>query len=110
MHPEKILEHSEPSIHGIVRRISARINPVKIFLFGSRAKGEAKQGSDFDFVIIYDGEESKRDVKSAVYRIFRGERLSLDVLVLSSEEFNRFKHVANTIAREISENGKLVFG
>ena len=36
----------------IVSRIRRRMNPERIILFGSRAKGEERPNSDFDILII----------------------------------------------------------
>ena len=88
----------------------AIINPTKIYLFGSRARGDFQPESDYDITLVYDGDLSKREVKIESRRSCRGIRAAMDILVISSEELNDFAHVANTISREVLENGKLVYG
>ncbi|MDP8237568.1 MAG: nucleotidyltransferase domain-containing protein [Candidatus Hatepunaea meridiana] len=100
----------DPQLAEIVKKITAYINPVKIFLFGSRARGDARLDSDYDLAIIYDGDKSKGDVELDIYRLFMSSMLSLDVFILTSEELERFKPIATTLAREITENGVVVFG
>ncbi len=94
----------------IVRKIVDHINPVKIFLFGSRARGDARSDSDYDLAIIYDGEKSKSDVELDVYKLFMHTMIAMDVFVLTSDELEDYKPIANTLAREITENGIVVFG
>ncbi len=94
----------------IVEKIAAAIDPVKIFLFGSRARGDAEPDSDYDLAVIYDGEKSKRDLKLAIYMLFEHPVFSMDVCVLTSEELEKQKHIATTLAREVTENGIVVFG
>jgi predicted nucleotidyltransferase len=94
----------------IVDRIVANIAPVKIFLFGSRARGDARPDSDYDIAVVYDGEISKHDLKYRLYKLFIHFNSSIDICVLTSDELEKQKHVATTLAREITENGIVVFG
>ncbi|MDP8205411.1 MAG: nucleotidyltransferase domain-containing protein [Candidatus Electryonea clarkiae] len=94
----------------IVDKILKFIKPVIIYLFGSRVEDDADKDSDYDLVVIYDGNKSKRDVKLGIYHLFPHPDFSLDIFVLSPEELNKFKHVANTLEREITENGIILYG
>ncbi len=94
----------------IIDKIVAYIDPVKIFLFGSRARGDSRNDSDYDIVVIYDGEMSKREVKLGIYDLFGLPDFSMDLFVLTSEELKRFHRIANTLEREITENGMVVYG
>jgi len=100
----------DKKLQDIINRISSHINPTKIYLFGSRARGDHHPDSDYDFVIIYDGDKSKGDVDLSIRRLFRRRDFAMDILVLSTYELERYKHVANTLSREITENGVVVYG
>ena len=94
----------------IINRISSHIEPTKIYLFGSRARGDHRPDSDYDFVIIYDGDKSKGDIDLSIRRLFRRRDFAMDILVLSTYELERYKHVANTLSREVTENGIVIYG
>ncbi len=94
----------------VVTKIVREIGPRKIILFGSRAQGAARPDSDIDLVVIYDGPEPKREVKRRIHRLFGLRDFSMDLFVLSSEEYERHKHVANTLAREVAERGLVCHG
>ncbi len=74
----------------IVDRISQKVNPTKICLFGSRARGDHHPESDYDFTLIYDGEKFKRDVKIEARRSCRCIDASMDIPVLTSDELRRY--------------------
>lgn len=94
----------------IVRRIVEKVKPTSIYLFGSRARGDHDESSDYDIALIYDGEKSKREIKIESRHVCWGINASIDIVVLTSDELNRFKTVATTLAREISESGVIVHG
>ncbi len=106
----KTMIHNDPKLTEIVEKIVAAVQPTKIYLFGSRARGDNQPDSDYDLAIIYDGEKSKRDVKLEIYKLFDRWDFSMDLPVLTSNELKRYKHVATTLAREVSENGVIVYG
>ncbi len=80
-----------------------------IYLFGSRARGDNKPDSDYDLTLIYDGELSKREVKLASRRSCWEIDASMDIMLLTSDELQRFRKIANTLEREITDNGVLIY-
>ena len=99
----------EPQLSNIIRTITGNIKPVKIILFGSRARSDYHPESDYDLAIIYDGEKSKREVKLEIRRLFRPPGFSMDLFVLTSKELESQKRIANSLAREITENGIVIY-
>ncbi|MDP8240063.1 MAG: nucleotidyltransferase domain-containing protein [Candidatus Hatepunaea meridiana] len=94
----------------IVQKITAHIDPAKIILFGSRARGNYRPDSDYDLVIVYDGPMSKREVDIGIRGLFRPPNFALDLLVLTTSEIAKFKDIANTLEREVTENGVIIYG
>ena len=92
-------------VESIVKRIAQTIKPERIVLFGSRADGVVRDDSDIDLLIIYNGSLSKREVKFRIRRLFPHPDFSLDIFVLTPEEFDKQKNIANTLAREVAEKG-----
>lgn len=101
---------SDPVVERVVKVIAEAIHPQQIILFGSRATGTARPDSDLDLVVIYAGEKSKRQVKLDIHRLMEPGSLPMDLFVLSPEEMQRQRHVANTLAREVAERGVTVYG
>lgn len=58
--------NDEEALNALVQRLVDRINPVAIFLFGSRALGQHSPDSDFDLLVITrveDGEAGRDYVR-----------------------------------------------
>ena len=68
-------------INYVVEKIVREIQPEKIILYGSYARGDFHKDSDLDLFIIKDGEESNKIFRRQVDRLFRGRLFSLDVRV-----------------------------
>jgi len=94
----------------VVKKIAEAIQPEKIILFGSRAKGTARTNSDIDLLVIKATTQSKRELKQHIRRLFSRQNFSMDLFVLTPEEFQRQKAVANTIARTAMREGTVCYG
>lgn len=70
----------------VVEKIVREIQPEKIILYGSYARGDFHKDSDLDLFIIKDGEESSRMLGRKVDSLFDGRLFSLDVRVRKPAE------------------------
>ncbi|MBC8234097.1 nucleotidyltransferase domain-containing protein [bacterium] len=73
-------------INYIVEKIIREIQPEKIILFGSYARGDFTHSSDLDLFIIKDDEESSRMIRRKVDALLRGRKFAVDLLVRKPEE------------------------
>lgn len=62
---------NEEIINEVTQRITAQIRPESIILFGSLARGEAREDSDIDLLIVWDeeGTLSNRERRSKLRRL-----------------------------------------
>jgi predicted nucleotidyltransferase len=97
----------DPVAGRVVETIAAEIRPERIYLFGARAAGNAGTESDVDVLLVHSGRESPREVQLKAHRLFPRPAVALDVFVMTPEEFESQKRVANSLAREVSETGIL---
>lgn len=60
---------SDPAVRYFAEALKAKIstNLCRLILFGSRARGDAKEYSDYDFVIIVN--HNDKDVKEEIFEI-----------------------------------------
>ena len=73
----------------IVQKIVGEINPKKIILFGSRARGEEKPSSDIDLFIVQDTKASNKEVRRKIDTLLWGRRFGVDLIVRKPEEVKR---------------------
>ena len=80
--------HADAHVHEIVRRLVQALQPERIYLFGSRARGNATDDSDYDLLVIVAQSDLPRYKREqAAYGALWGVGTSVDVLVLTREEF-----------------------
>jgi len=108
--PDRIISTgAEVDLDAIVAKIVAAYHPTKIYLFGSRARGTARPDSDVDLLVIYDGQESVREVKIGIRMLLYPPPCSFDLVVLPSSTFEKQKTWMNYIAREAYLYGRVLY-
>jgi len=93
----------------IVKRIVEAVNPHRIYLFGSRARGGATPESDFDIVVVADMEGRRIDRAVEIHRLFGLRDFSLDVFVFKPEEFERQSKLLSSISWNALHEGKVLY-
>lgn len=100
-------------IEQIKNRIVKAVNPERIFLFGSHAKGTADSSSDVDFLVIEDAafgqERSRRKEAAYISRNLDGFDVPIDILVYSRQEVDEWKSSINHIVARALREGKLLY-
>ena len=96
----------------IVKKIVETAYPEKIILFGSRARGNNKKESDFDFMVIKKGVKNERDISRRIYRALFEERLgvSVDIIVVDKDKLERNKKNSYLIYSSALKEGEIVYG
>ena len=79
----------ETKLEEIVRRLVAAIDPDKIILFGSRARGQSHDQSDVDWLIVKPCPEPRHRRVGAAYQALWGIAAPTDILWYTPEESRR---------------------
>lgn len=83
-------------------------NPQAVILFGSAAKGEIQEDSDFDLLVIQETEQTFSDrIREMRMRI--RTNTPLDIIVLTPQEANNLRERSSFFAQIFNE-GRLVYG
>ncbi|MGH9328449.1 MAG: nucleotidyltransferase domain-containing protein [Terriglobia bacterium] len=94
----------------IVRRILAVGSPLKIVLFGSRARGESRPDSDLDLLIIQESDLPRYKRSSCYLRALVGVFPAKDVLVWTPQEVAEWAGVPNAFITTVLREGKTLYG
>jgi len=94
----------------VVKKIVREIQPEKIILFGSYARGDFNQESDLDLFIIKESEESGRVIRRKVDALLWGRRFPVDIIVRKPEEVEwNFRAKNPFYLYHIFKDGKVVY-
>lgn len=89
----------------IVERLVAAFRPERIYVFGSHARGTPTPDSDVDLLIVVaSADQPAHRLAQAAYRAMGPRGLSVDVLLMTREEFEwRSRSVASLPATVLGE-------
>jgi len=100
-------------LQDVVNATVREIDPERIILFGSHARGEARSDSDLDLLVIERGPFGKgRSRRAEIRRIRRALwdiPIPLDILVYSLDEIAEWKDSANHIIARSLREGKTLY-
>ena len=100
---------AEKIIAQMVQRIVAEVDPQKIILFGSYARGTAGPDSDVDLMVVMPVQGSRRQKRVAIRTALSGMGLAKDVIVVTPEEVERYRDTAGTLIRPALREGKVLY-
>lgn len=103
-----VLEH-DSVLAEIVRRVIQAYQPERIYLFGSKARGEAGPDSDYDLlVIVADDAPQERRRSRLAYQALWGTRAAADVMVWTVSQFESRLHLPSSLPATVMREGRLV--
>ena len=95
----------------VIRRLAEAYQPERIYLFGSKARGEGGPDSDYDLmVIVPDDAPPERRRSRLAYEVLRGTGTAVDVLVWLKSNFERRLHVVCSLPATVLREGRVVYG
>jgi predicted nucleotidyltransferase len=94
----------------IVNKIVREVQPAKIILFGSYARGDFDKGSDLDlFIVVEDDRESNRVIRRQVDELLWGRRFPVDLLVRKKKDIEWNFRAKNPFYNDIFKEGKVLY-
>ena len=100
----------DPKLNEIIDRILQVMTPEKIILFGSRARGDQKETSDYDLLVVKSSTESDWTIEKALYKNFIDLGVPVDVLLTTPEKLEKHKDTVGYVYKDALKYGKVVYG
>lgn len=93
----------------LIDRVLREWQPLRIQLFGSRARGDANRESDWDFLVVVPDASPASSDPLVPWRLYRDTGVRADVVVYSSQDFEAERTVPNTLAYEAASTGVALY-
>lgn len=92
------------------RRLVAAAPQAKVILFGSGARGQAKAGSDLDFLVIEPELRSRREEFVRLREALGEIGVPVDLIVVSADHVAQWGKVRGSVIHEALREGRVLAG
>ena len=99
----------EGELDRVVERIVEAVHPLRIILFGSGARGEMGPDSDVDLLVVMPEGTHRLDTAGFLHTRFDGIPLSVDVLVATPSDLERYRDSIGLVYYVILREGKELY-
>ena len=96
-------------IQEAVQRIVAASGPLKVIVFGSRARGTGGVESDLDLMVVMDEVNDPLKESVRLRRLLKGFIMAVDVLVVDQGKFDYWRNTPGNVFYEAAHGGKLIY-
>ena len=99
-------------LENISNAIINRINPIRIYLFGSHANGTSTSKSDYDLCIITNNKNIRKidmSIEAELALVGITDKAT-DIIVFYEDEFENRANYLGTLEYTILKEGKLIYG
>ena len=97
------------TIHRLTELLIEAAKPQRIILFGSQARGEAGEESDFDVMVVEEGVSDRAMEMVRLNRLLRFLDVAVDLLVVSAEKFNYWCDTPGNVYFEAATEGEVLY-
>ncbi len=98
----------QATLDEVIRRVVEVAQPERIILFGSAARGEMGPHSDVDLLVVTGGVH-RRAMAGRIYRRLVGVGTPVDVVVVTSEDVERYGESHALIVKPALREGSVVY-
>jgi HEPN domain-containing protein len=89
----------------VVRRLVETFDPVAIYLFGSRARGDARDDSDYDLMLVLGDNDDRMPSQREIWNAARSHRIDVNPFLSRAGSFAWRRHAVGTLEYEVQLEG-----
>jgi predicted nucleotidyltransferase len=98
------------ALAAVVARLAEDVDPQTVWLFGSRARGEARPDSDFDLLVVgKPGGALSSDDYEKVDRAINGLGIGCDLVPCSAEDFRDAAALQTSFVAQVLAEARCVY-
>jgi predicted nucleotidyltransferase len=103
------LTQQPPYLSEVVNRIVQKFHPVKIILFGSWARGTAREDSDIDLLVVLPKVEHTRKAAIQIGNSLSNLPISKDIVVTTPKDIEKYGKTVGYILLPALREGKVIY-
>jgi hypothetical protein len=101
---------TDPALDRLLQRVIEVMNPLEVWLFGSRAEERARPDSDYDLLVVLpDGTPEEAFDPVHAWRIGRSVRVVSDIIPCRRSDFDDERDEIDTLPRAATSRGRKLF-
>lgn len=108
-----MIQASDTMIDEMVQAIVNEVDPEQVILFGSRGRGDDREDSDVDLVVVeaepFGPRRSRHKELVRLYHVLAGFPVATDVLVYSNDEVEYWRDSLNYVLARALREGKVLY-
>ncbi len=94
----------------VIEGLVAVLQPERIYLFGSQARGDATEHSDYDLLVVVPrADEPGYRLSQRAHSLIWGMGISVDILVWTRDAFDRRLHIKASLPATVVREGRLLY-
>lgn len=99
----------DPVLAEVLRRLITAYVPQRVYLFGSKARGDQGPDSDYDMLLVVpDDAPPERTGSRLAYTVLRGTGVAVDVVVWRRSRFDCRSRVVTSLPSTVLREGRLI--
>jgi predicted nucleotidyltransferase len=103
------MNRNQNDIDQLVKSVVEAVQPLKIILFGSAARGNATADSDVDLLVVMPEGIHRRETARYLYKLLGETGIPVDILVATPDDLKRHKDNIGLIYRTVLQEGREVY-
>ncbi len=104
-----VLDLQPDVVNEVLKRILSVVQPRRVVLFGSAARGQMTPDSDLDLLVIVPGPAHRRTIAQDIYRNLRGVLMPVDIVVATEQDVELHGQAIGSILRPALREGKVIY-
>ena len=97
------------SLDSLMKQVIQICDPLKIYLFGSHARGTNNENSDIDLLIVLSDDSDRKSTIKKLYNTINNIQISYDLLVVNDSVLEKHKKNIGLIYATILKEGKVIY-
>ena len=106
---QQTIQYNDEVLQEIIQRVVEVVQPEKIILFGSTARGEMGPNSDVDLLVIKSGKFDQSRLVGDIYINLHGVGQAVDVILVTPEQVEQYRNTHCLIIAPAMREGREIY-